>query len=145
MKFRFARSLTAWAAFINSISAAPLSDLILTLIILAFFTLLFAFGVFPYGRVAGITCIGLVGGTAFGVRVVILRAGLLIPASTGYAVNWVLVGFCGVVGGVSIIWERSQRAGLVRIIFASLVQIALIYIRVFRFLAVLQLEHSCLF
>jgi len=46
---------------------------------------------------------------------------------------------------VSIIWERSQRAGLVRIIFASLVQIALIYIRVFRFLAVLQLEHSCLF
>jgi len=110
----FALSLTAWAAFINSISAAPLSDLILTFIILGFFSLLFAFGVFPYGRVTGITCIGLVGGTAFGVRVVILKAGLLISGSTGYAVNWVLVGFCGLAGGVSIIWERSQRGGLVR-------------------------------
>lgn len=114
IELRFARSLTAWVSFINSISAAPLSDLTLTLIILGFFSLLFAFGVLPYGRVAGITCIGLVGGMALGVRVVILKAGLLISGSTGYTVNWVLVGFFGLAGGVSIIWEQSQRAGLVR-------------------------------
>jgi hypothetical protein len=110
----FAQSLIAWASFINSISAAPLSDLILTFIVLGFFSLLFAFGVLPYGRVAGIACIGLVGGTAFGVRVVILKSGLLISGSTGYIVNWVLVGFFGLAGGMSIIWEQSQRGGLVR-------------------------------
>jgi len=94
-------------------------------IILGFFAFFFAFGVSPYGRIAGIACIGLVGGTAFGVRVVILKAGLLIPASIGYGVNWVLVGFCGLVGGVSIIWEQSQRGGLVRTI-RFYVQITLI-------------------
>ncbi|KIM40418.1 hypothetical protein M413DRAFT_179231 [Hebeloma cylindrosporum] len=109
-----AGTVASWAAFINSISAAPLSDLILTLIILGFFALLFAFGAIPYGRVTGIACIGLVGGTAFGVRVVILKAGLLISGSQGYTLDWVLVGFFGVAGGVSIIWERSQRGGLVR-------------------------------
>jgi len=103
----------AWAAFVNSISPAPLSDLILTAIILGFFLALFAFGVLPYGRVVGIACIGLVGGTAFGVRVVILKAGLLIPGSMGYSLNWVVVLFFAAAGGASIIFDRCQRGGLV--------------------------------
>jgi len=69
--------------------------------------------VFPYGRVVGIACIGLLGGAAFGVRVVILKAGLLIPGSVGYSLNWVVVLSFTVAGGASIIFDRCQRGGLV--------------------------------
>jgi len=108
-----AGTVAAWAAFVNSISPAPLSDLVLTAIILGFFLVLFAFGVLPYGRVAGIACIGLLGGTAFGERVVTLKAGLLIPGSMGYSLNWVVVLFFTAAGGASIIFDRCQRGGLV--------------------------------
>ncbi|KAF8963572.1 hypothetical protein BDZ97DRAFT_982760 [Flammula alnicola] len=107
-----AGAVATWAALINSISPSPISDLILTLIVLGFFFFLFIFGCSPYGRLAGIACLGLTGGLAFGIRIVILRPGLLDPGSGGYITNWVLIVISGIAGGMAMVWGKSQRWGL---------------------------------
>jgi len=105
-----AAAVCSWAAVINTVSGSGVADLFLTAIIIVFFFFGFALGVFEVGRLGGITMIGLTGGIAFGIRIVLLRAGLLVSSTQLYALNWVIVGICGGAGGLSLIW--FQRYGL---------------------------------
>ncbi|KAJ6590047.1 hypothetical protein DFH09DRAFT_1140753 [Mycena vulgaris] len=105
-----ASAVCTWAAVINSVSGSGIPDLFLTAIIIVLFCLGFALGVFEVARLGGITMIGLTGGIAFGIRIVLLRPGLLISATDLYAVNWVIVAVCGGAAGLSLIW--FQRYGL---------------------------------
>ncbi|KAJ7108439.1 hypothetical protein C8R43DRAFT_962866 [Mycena crocata] len=105
-----ASAVCAWAAVINSVSGSGIADLFLTAIIVVFFCIGFALGVFEIARLGGITMIGLTGGIAFGIRIVLLRPGLLISATQFYGINWVIVGACAGAGGLSLIW--FQRYGL---------------------------------
>ncbi|TRM68968.1 hypothetical protein BD626DRAFT_3528 [Schizophyllum amplum] len=104
-------AVCAWAAFINAINEDGLPDLVLTAIVGGFFVLGFILGVFEVGRIGGIALIGLAGGLAFGVRVAIIKEGLLFPVDTLFALNWVVCAIFGVANGLLILWR--QRAGLV--------------------------------
>ncbi|KAJ7725628.1 hypothetical protein DFH07DRAFT_250640 [Mycena maculata] len=105
-----ASAVCTWAAVINSVNGSGIADLFLTAIIIVFFALGFALGVFEIARIGGITMIGMAGGVAFGIRIVLLRAGLLISPTQLYAINWVIVTVFGAAGGLSLIW--FQRYGL---------------------------------
>jgi hypothetical protein len=127
-----ASAVCAWAAVINSVSgSAGIPDLcvllsiscdavlirrpsFLTAIIIVFFGLGFALGVFEIARLGGITMVAMTGGIAFGIRIVLLRPGLLISSTQFYAINWVIVAVCGGAAGLSLIW--FQRYGLVRLL-----------------------------
>ncbi|KAF5375559.1 hypothetical protein D9615_009156 [Tricholomella constricta] len=109
-------AVCSWAAFINSVNNIGVPDAVLAAIILGFFFLGFVLGLFEIGRAAGIATLGLTGGLAFGIRVFIMREGLLLQGLDSYPVNWVLITLFGLLGGVAIVWQRIQRAG---ILFAS--------------------------
>ncbi|KAK7057705.1 SET domain-containing protein [Favolaschia claudopus] len=105
-----AAAMASWAAIINTVGGSGVADLFLNAIIIVFFICGFALGVFEIGRLGGITMIGVTGGMAFGIRVVLLRAGLLLSSPGLFAINWVIVGICAAAGGLSLIW--FQRYGL---------------------------------
>ncbi|KAJ7029986.1 hypothetical protein C8F04DRAFT_1006251 [Mycena alexandri] len=105
-----ASAVCTWAAVINSVNQTGIADIFLTAIILVLFCCGFALGVFEIARLGGITAVGVAGGVAFGVRIVLLRAGLLISSTELYALNWAIVGIFGIAGGLSLIW--FQRPAL---------------------------------
>ncbi|CAA7260488.1 unnamed protein product [Cyclocybe aegerita] len=107
-----AAAVGSWAPIINSIGPSGVSDIVITIIVLGFSIAGFVFGVIPFGRLVGIFCLGFTGGLAFGVRIMILRPGLLFNGSGLYVTNWVLIVLFGAMGAMSMIWGRSQRAGL---------------------------------
>ena len=110
-------SFPGWAALINTVSDSGVSDILLTVLILAFFGLCFVFGFTEWGRLTGITLLGIEGGVAFAVRIMILRPGygLLLGEGNGlYEAMWALVIFCGSVGGGGVIFGKTQRMALVR-------------------------------
>ena len=92
----------------NTVGADGLSDIVLTVIAVGGFVVGFAFGMLNFGRWAGILLIGVLGGLSIGVRVVLLRPGLLIPT---YAVNWVVLALFMIIG-VGLILYR-QHIGIV--------------------------------
>ncbi|KAF8055787.1 hypothetical protein FPV67DRAFT_1538916 [Lyophyllum atratum] len=105
-------AVCAWAAFINSVNDVGVPDAILAAIVLAFFFLGFVLGLFEIGRVGGIATLGISAGIAFGTRIMIVREGLLIPGLAAHPANWVLVALLGAVGGIAMVWQRTQRAGI---------------------------------
>jgi len=101
-------------------SDSGLTDIVLTVLILAFFCLFFAFGFTKWGRVTGITLLGIEGGVAFAVRIMILRPGygLLLGEGNGlYETMWALIVFCALAGGGGVIFGKTQRVALVRCLF----------------------------
>lgn len=70
----------------------------------------FALGLFPFMRIGGIALLGLLGGIAFGLRIVLLKGNLLIPL---FAINWVLVAVMAVPSLALVIWR--PRIGTVRL------------------------------
>lgn len=105
---------SAWATFINSIGPVGASDIVISAIVLGFFACGFLFGIFELGRITGTILLGITGGLAFGIRIMILKSNLLLSGSSLFPVNWGLVAICGAAGGVSIIWKNAQRNALVR-------------------------------
>ena len=101
-------SLLAWGAFINTMTSNGLSDIILTAVVLAIFVFGFIFGLFEIGRLPGITLLGIIGGLAVGIRVILMKEDLLVPI---FIVDWVLVALFGVIGLVLVIFK--QRVGIV--------------------------------
>jgi hypothetical protein len=101
----------AWAAIINSVNEIGVSDILLTLIVIAFSFLGFILGVFEFARVGAIGVFGIVGGLAFGIRVILLKEGLLLSAQNLYFLNWIIIAVFGAGGGLTVIWW--QRHGLV--------------------------------
>ncbi|KAF9463602.1 hypothetical protein BDZ94DRAFT_1192729 [Collybia nuda] len=109
-------AVCSWAAFINSVNEVGVPDTILTAIVLAFFFLGFIIGLFEFGRMGGLVTLGITGGIAVGIRIMTFKENLLISGDSGFAVNWAIIAFLGILGGLAIAWPKTQRAG---ILFAS--------------------------
>lgn len=103
--------LLAWVAIVNVVNAAGLSDLILTLISLSFFVIGSLGGLFRTCRLAGLTALSIIGGMSVGMRIVLMREGLLLRSA---ALNWVIIVVCAVAGFVVTLFR--QRIGIVRAI-----------------------------
>jgi tryptophan-rich sensory protein len=105
----------AWSVFVNTLDNVGISDITLTALVLVLFCLGFLFGLLEVGRMAGLLQLGIQGGLAIGIRIVLLRSLLLVPEPTAFFVNWLLIAFCGLGSAVLVIWK--QRAGLVSVGF----------------------------
>ena len=102
----------AWAVIVNTLDNIGVSDLALTVCILVLFILGFALGFLEMSRVVGMLVLGVLGGLAIGVRIVLLRSGLLISDPDAFFVNWLIIGVCGIAGSILVVWK--QRYGIVR-------------------------------
>lgn len=91
-------------------NAMGLSDLILTLITLSFFVLGSLGGLFELCRLAGLTALSILGGMSVGMRLVLMREGLLLRPT---ALNWAIIVVCAVAG--SVVTLLRQRMGIVRV------------------------------
>lgn len=104
--------VVVWVAIVNVMSAEGLSDLVLTLITLGFFVLGSLGGLLKFGRLAGLTALSILGGMSVGMRLVLMREGLLLRPT---GLNWIVVVVCAVAGfAVTLL---RQRIGIVRAIF----------------------------
>ncbi|EGO00767.1 hypothetical protein SERLA73DRAFT_178693 [Serpula lacrymans var. lacrymans S7.3] len=103
-------AVCSWAAFTNTMSGGGISDLVLTILVLVLFGFGFALGLLEAGRIAGLLLLGILGGLALGIRIILLRPGLLITGTRLYVLNWLLIALVGLLG-ISLILLR-QRAGI---------------------------------
>jgi hypothetical protein len=101
--------MPVWTAFINALGANGLSDLWLMILPMGAFVCGFILGLFEFGRIAGIAVLGVLGGVAIGVRVVLFRPNLLVWSP--FWANWVISGVMGAVTFVLVI--AKQRAAIV--------------------------------
>jgi len=93
----------AWAAIINSVNQTGISDLLLTIIVLAFGFLGVVIGVFEFARISSMAALCISGGLAFGMRIALIKKNLLI---TPLALNWAVIVVFGVANGLFLIWHR---------------------------------------
>lgn len=105
-----AGALASWAVFVNTLDNLGVSDVALTIFVLSLFGLGFFLGALELSRVIGILILGTLGGLALGIRIVILRSGLLISDPSIFFVNWLIIGFCGFMCSVLVLWK--QRVGV---------------------------------
>jgi hypothetical protein len=84
---------------------------------MAFFFLGFVLGIFEFARLTGLLMLGISGGMAFGMRVMLLKEGLLFSGTQLFAINWVLIALFGVLGGAFVMWPKVQRGGIVGPLF----------------------------
>lgn len=97
-------SFPVWAAFVNTVSSDGLSDIVLTAIAIAAFVIGFLVGVLKFGRWAGVLLLGVLGGFSIGIRVVLLRPGLLVP---DYRLNWLVLAVFFVIGlFLVLLWQH---------------------------------------
>ncbi|KAK7472340.1 hypothetical protein VKT23_000459 [Stygiomarasmius scandens] len=105
-----AGAVCSWAAIINTVNEVGVSDILLTIIVLAFSFLGLIMGFFEFARVGATGILGILGGLAFGIRIILLRDGLLLSAEGLYFLNWIIIAVFGVAGGIAVVLR--QRAGL---------------------------------
>jgi len=87
--------------------AEGLSDLVLTLITLGSFMLGSLGGLFKSCRLAGLTALSILGGMSVGMRLVLMREGLLLRPT---GLNWIVIVVCAVAGFVVTLLR--QRIGI---------------------------------
>lgn len=102
----------AWVTIVNVINAAGLSDLILTLVTLSFFVLGSLGGLFKLCRLAGLTALSILGGMSVGMRIALMREGLLLRPTS---LNWIIIVVCAV--AEFVVTLLRQRIGIVRVVF----------------------------
>lgn len=66
-------------------------------------------------RVGGVALLGVIGGLAFGLRIVIVKDGLLVSSREFYFVNWIIILVFAAVGGAGVMIR--QRIGIVSAFF----------------------------
>ncbi|KAJ3999372.1 hypothetical protein F5050DRAFT_981898 [Lentinula boryana] len=98
-----AAMVCSWAAIINSVNEVGISDILLTLIVLAFGFLGLVIGFFEFARIVAMVILCLIGGLSFGMRITLLKTDLLF-ASLG--LNWLIIVVLGVAGGLLLIWKN---------------------------------------
>lgn len=101
----------AWAVIVNTLDNVGVSDLALTVCILVLFVMGFALGFLEMVCTAAMLVLGILGGLAIGVRIVLLRSGLLISDPDAFFVDWLIIGVCGIAGSILVVWK--QRYGIV--------------------------------
>lgn len=113
--FRFSLSI-AWPSIINSMGPESLNDLVIVLVVLGFFLFGALVGFLRFGMHIGMVIIGILGGLAVGVRLVIIKSELLVSGLDQYAANWGLIAAFGMVTGAMVVWKRTQRWSVVSIV-----------------------------
>ncbi|KAJ2911758.1 hypothetical protein MD484_g8652, partial [Candolleomyces efflorescens] len=106
-------ALGAWASIINSMGPESLNDLVIVLVALGFFLFGALVGFLRFGMHIGMVIIGILGGLAVGVRLVIIKSELLVSGLEQYAANWGLIAAFGMVTGAMVVWKRTQRWSVV--------------------------------
>lgn len=71
----------------------------------------FGLGLLEMTRVIAILVLGVLGGLAIGVRIILLRNGLLISDPDAYFVNWLIISVCGFAGSILVVVK--QKYGIV--------------------------------
>jgi hypothetical protein len=97
-------------ATVNVVNAEGLSDLVLTLVTLGCFVLGSLGGLFKFCNLAGLTALSILGGMSVGVRLVLMREGLLLHPT---GLNWIIIVVCAAAGVVATLFR--QRLGIVRV------------------------------
>jgi hypothetical protein len=98
----FLITITVWTALVNTVSPSGdgvngIPDLVLDMIVLGTFLFAFTVGLFRFARLGGLAFLAIAGGGSVGLRITIIRAGLLF-SSHGF--DWGLIiafaagGFC---------------------------------------------------
>lgn len=95
----------------NVVNAEGLSDLVLTLITLGSFVLGSLGGLFKFCSLAGLTALSILSGMSVGIRLVLMREGLLLRPT---ALNWIIIVVCAAAVFVTTLFR--QRLGIVRVI-----------------------------
>ncbi|KAF8652290.1 hypothetical protein AX16_004478 [Volvariella volvacea WC 439] len=108
--FGLAFAVCSWAALVNGLKGGGVSDALLTAVVLVLFVIGFGIGLWKFSQIVGITFVGALGGLAVGVRVMIFRENLVLQQQELFPVVWVLIGVCGLAGGLVMLWW--QRAGI---------------------------------
>lgn len=90
-------------------NAEGLSDLLLTLITLGSLVLGSLGGLFKFCSLAGLTALSILGGMSVGMRLVLMREGLLLRPT---GLNWIIIVVCAAAGFVVTLFR--QRLGIVR-------------------------------
>ena len=105
----FDSALLVWAAFINTEPAKDLPELVIALIPILLFFPGFAFGLYEYGRLAGVILICVASGFSWGVRICLFAPNLAVKAIWG---DW-LIGAAFALVNVCLIphWERIAVVG----------------------------------
>jgi hypothetical protein len=98
----------SWAAIINSVDQVGISDIILTLVVLAFGFLGLIIGIFEFARSASMVLMCIIGGLAFGVRIILLKKDLILSS---LVLDWIIIVIFGVGLGALLVWR--QRAAMV--------------------------------
>ncbi|KAG8221257.1 hypothetical protein J3R82DRAFT_1421 [Butyriboletus roseoflavus] len=99
--------LASWAVIVNTLDNVGVSDVVLTLCILVLFAMGFSLGLLEMTRVLGILVLGALGGLAIGVRIVLLRSGLIVSDSDAFFLNWLIIGVCGIAGSILVVWKQK--------------------------------------
>jgi len=97
----------SWAAIINNISSAGLNDLVLVVTVFCFFALGMVLGIFRTFQFVGLAALGISGGLSLGIRMALLRQGLLVHT---FFVNWLIAAVLGTLGLCAVLFK--QRAGI---------------------------------
>ena len=98
-----------WASIINTVNSTGVPDFLIFLLVLLLFGVGIGVGFLTIDYAIGSLALGAVGGLSIGMRVVLLREGLLVPL---FIINWVVVGVFGLLGSVAVV--TNERIGVVR-------------------------------
>lgn len=85
-------------------------DFLVFLLVLLLFGVGLGVGFLTVDYAIGSVMLGAVGGLSVGMRIVLLREGLLVPL---FFVNWIIVGLFGLLGSIVVV--TKERMGVVRI------------------------------
>ncbi|KAI6029391.1 hypothetical protein BKA83DRAFT_680330 [Pisolithus microcarpus] len=102
-----AATLTSWAVFVNTLDNLGVSDVALTIFVLSLFGCGFLLGSLELSRVLGILVLG---DWLLGFESSLLGSGLLISDPSIFFVNWLIVGLCGFMCSILVLWK--QRFGV---------------------------------
>jgi len=102
-------ALCVWVVIVNVVNAEGLSDLVLTLITLTFFVLGSVGGLFKSCNLAGLTALSILGGMSVGMRLVLMREGLLLHPT---GLNWIIIVVCAAVGFVVTLFRHRLGTAL---------------------------------
>ncbi|KAL4071270.1 hypothetical protein V8B97DRAFT_1871158 [Scleroderma yunnanense] len=105
-----AATFASWAVFVNTLDDVGVSDVALTAFVLILFGLGFLLGMLELSRTIGVLMLSTMGGLALGIRVVLLRNGLLVSGPSIFFVNWLIIGICGFACSLLVLWK--QRVGV---------------------------------
>jgi hypothetical protein len=79
------------------------SDLIFAIVVLGTFLFTFCMGLFQFSRFVGIAFLCIVGGASIGVRISIMKAGLLLEK---HGLDWTIMGVFALLGLLMLMRER---------------------------------------